>query len=222
MKKGMGKAVSRVNSLTSPMTSVRSPTFRTTTNSRKMATRMEIREDGTTLKILSGSFGRNSITAMLEKQMMSIHMSSRPVFQSCVSGSLKGCSCARPMTIASPLQNPIITGAGRSVMKRDRLRRDTISMSTPANMTEGKSSSTPSPFMPVPALGMNVPMIAANAPVAPFTMAGRPPKREQIKPIIHAACSAIGGLMLAMKAKATDSGICAKQIVRPSRTSRTT
>lgn len=52
-------------------------------------------------------------------------------------------------------------------------------------------------------------------------MPGRPPKALQMKPTIHAAWRAIGGLMFAMKAKATDSGICAKQMVTPNRTSRT-
>jgi hypothetical protein len=50
---------------------------------------------------------------------------------------------------------------------------------------------------------MKVPTIAAKAPVAPLTIPGRPPKALQMKPTIQAAWRAMGGLMLAMKAKAT-------------------
>lgn len=126
------------------------------------------------------------------------------------------------MTMARPLQKPSITGEGNRVMKRESLVTETSTIKRPANMTEGKSNSTPSPLLPVPAGGMKVPTIAAKAPVAPLTIPGRPPKALQMKPTIQAAWRAMGGLMLAMKAKATDSGICAKQMVMPKRTSRMT
>mmetsp|Transcript_41687 Transcript_41687/g.134795 ORF Transcript_41687/g.134795 Transcript_41687/m.134795 type:complete len:217 (+) Transcript_41687:924-1574(+) len=215
-------AVSEVNSLTSLMTSVLWPRGRTTANSKMMELMMAMRDEGTTLNIFNGILGKNSMMSMLEKQMVNIQYNSGPLLNSSVSGSMNGCSWARPMTIARPLQNPIMTGAGNSVMKRDKLRAETKSIKKPANITEGKRSSTPGPFSPVPASGMKVPMMAAKAPVAPLTMPGRPPKTLQIRPTIQAACSAIGGLTLAMKAKATDSGICAKQMVMPNSTSRMT
>mmetsp|Transcript_109394 Transcript_109394/g.214413 ORF Transcript_109394/g.214413 Transcript_109394/m.214413 type:complete len:223 (-) Transcript_109394:196-864(-) len=221
MKNGIGKAVSKVNSDTSRMTLVRLPVGRTMTNSIKIEAMTATRDDGTTLKILRGSFGKNSMSNMLEKQITSIQVISEPDFHSCVSGSWNGCNCASPITNANPLQNPIITGAGSKVMNRESSVADTTSMSTPANITEGKSNSTPGPFSPVPAFGMKVPMIAAKAPVAPLTMPGRPPKRLHVRPTIHAACNAIGGLICAMNAKATDSGIWAKQMVTPSKISRT-
>ena len=49
-------------------------------------------------------------------------------------------------------------------------------LQNPSKATDGKSSSTPSPLLPVPAGGMKVPTMAAKAPVAPLTMPGRPPK----------------------------------------------
>mmetsp|Transcript_56523 Transcript_56523/g.132554 ORF Transcript_56523/g.132554 Transcript_56523/m.132554 type:complete len:230 (-) Transcript_56523:107-796(-) len=221
MKNGMGKAVSGVNSLKSLMVLVRLPAItRTTRNSSMTAEMMAISEDGTTLKSFNGTCGKNSITDMLVKQMTNIQMSSAPSFHSCVSESLNGCSCANPITMASPLQNPIITGAGSIVMKRDNFSQDTSIMNTPANITDGNRSSTPSPLFPVPAVSMKVPMIAAKAPVAPLTIPGLPPNADTVKPMTQAACSAMGGLMWAMKAKATDSGICAKQTVTPKSTSR--
>mmetsp|Transcript_24964 Transcript_24964/g.59330 ORF Transcript_24964/g.59330 Transcript_24964/m.59330 type:complete len:233 (+) Transcript_24964:119-817(+) len=218
----MGNAVSTVNSLTSRMVSVRDPVLRTMANSMTMAVMIASKDEGITLKTFKGIFGRNSMTAMDEKQMTSIQIISAPSFQWCVSGFVNGCSCALPMTMARPLQKPSITGEGSRVMKRDSFVTDTTIIKSPASITEGKSSSTPGPLLPVPAGGMKVPTMAAKAPVAPLTIPGRPPKALQMNPTIHAACSAMGGLMFAMKAKATDSGIWAKQIVTPSNTSRIT
>mmetsp|Transcript_24960 Transcript_24960/g.59307 ORF Transcript_24960/g.59307 Transcript_24960/m.59307 type:complete len:255 (-) Transcript_24960:23-787(-) len=204
------------------MVEVREPELRTIANSITIAEMMAKSEEGTTLKIFNGILGKNSMTIMLEKQITSIQIISAPSFQWCVTGSSKGCSWDNPMTIARPLQKPSMTGDGSSVMKRESFVTDTKTMRIPASITEGNNSSTPSPLLPVPAGGIKVPMMAAKAPVAPLTMPGRPPKALQMKPTIHAACRAIGGLMLAMNAKATDSGICAKQIVTPRSTSRMT
>ena len=93
-------------------------------------------------------------------------------------------------------------------------------MKAPATITDGNSSSIPAPFCPgCSGSATSVEIIAANAPSAPFTMPERPPSSVQMSPTTHAAWSATGGLMCAMKANATDSGICAKQIVMPSSTS---
>mmetsp|Transcript_57270 Transcript_57270/g.174386 ORF Transcript_57270/g.174386 Transcript_57270/m.174386 type:complete len:206 (+) Transcript_57270:1180-1797(+) len=202
------------------MTFVRDPTFRTMPNSMTIAITMATSDEGIISRNnLSGIFGKNSITSMLVMQIMSIHINSKPDFHSWVASSVKGCNWAMPITMARPLQKPIITGAGNRVMKRARFARDTQSIRSPASMTDGNRSSTPWPLLPVPPGGMKVPMMAAKAPVAPLTMPGRPPKTLQMRPTIHAACNAMGGLMWAMKANATDSGICAKQIVMPRRTS---
>lgn len=64
MKKGIGNAVSKVNSETSRMVAVRAPMLRTTANSRTMAEMMANKEDGMTLKIFKGILGKNSMTAM--------------------------------------------------------------------------------------------------------------------------------------------------------------
>lgn len=85
MKKGMGNAVSNVNSETSRMVAVREPTLRTTANSRTMAEMMASKDEGITLKILKGNLGKHSIMIMAVKQMISIHIISDPSFQWCVS-----------------------------------------------------------------------------------------------------------------------------------------
>mmetsp|Transcript_5635 Transcript_5635/g.14921 ORF Transcript_5635/g.14921 Transcript_5635/m.14921 type:complete len:201 (-) Transcript_5635:184-786(-) len=131
-----------------------------------------------------------------------------------------GCSCESPITIAMPQQKPSMMEAAISVMKRSPRSSHTSSMKAPATITDGKSSRIPSPLPPsVSGTSTNVAMMAAYAPSAPLTMPERPPKMVQMRPTTHAACSATGGLMCAMKAKATDSGTCAKQIVMPSSTS---
>ena len=96
-------------------------------------------------------------------------------------------------------------------------------MSTPPHITDGKSSSIAALFAPgADGAGRKVAITAAKAPVAPLTMPGRPPKRPQISPTIHAECSATGGRTCAISANAIDSGICAKQMTTPSIVSRTT
>mmetsp|Transcript_40213 Transcript_40213/g.65018 ORF Transcript_40213/g.65018 Transcript_40213/m.65018 type:complete len:293 (-) Transcript_40213:734-1612(-) len=77
-KKGTGKAVSDVNLLTSPMVSVLDPNGRTAANSISTATRMAISEEGITLKIFSGIFGRNSMVTIDTIMIRSIHHSSAP------------------------------------------------------------------------------------------------------------------------------------------------
>lgn len=104
-----------------------------------------------TLKILKGNLGKHSMMIMAVKQMISIHIISDPSFQWCVSWSSKGCNWDKPMTMARPLQKPSITGEGNRVMKRESLVTETSTIKRPANMTEGKSNSTPSPLLPVPA-----------------------------------------------------------------------
>mmetsp|Transcript_29672 Transcript_29672/g.81686 ORF Transcript_29672/g.81686 Transcript_29672/m.81686 type:complete len:210 (-) Transcript_29672:171-800(-) len=206
------------------MVSVRQPKGRTRANSRTTAERIARSEEGTTRNKRRGTFGRNSMVAIATSVMRSIHSSSPPDFQLpwCPSGAvvLKGWSCAKPMTTARPLQKPIITGDGKSRMKRERCSTDARIINRPASITEGKSSSTPFPLPPGSSCAARkVAMIAAKAPVAPFTMAGRPPKRLQTSPTIQAACSATGGRTCARKAKATDSGIWAKPMVIPKSTS---
>jgi len=74
------------------MTSVREPVGLTMTNSTRMAQSTAIKEEGTTFKIFRGSFGKNSMMSMLVMQMVNIQAISPPVFQWCVSASLKGWS----------------------------------------------------------------------------------------------------------------------------------
>ena len=112
---------------------------------------------------------------------------------------------------------------GSIVTKRSRRRSQTTSMRTPPHITDGKSSSIAALFAPgADGAGRKVAITAAKAPVAPLTMPGRPPKRPQISPTIHAECSATGGRTCAISANAIDSGICAKQMTTPSIVSRTT
>mmetsp|Transcript_1237 Transcript_1237/g.2742 ORF Transcript_1237/g.2742 Transcript_1237/m.2742 type:complete len:208 (-) Transcript_1237:164-787(-) len=134
--------------------------------------------------------------------------------------SWKGCNCDSPMTIARPLQKPSMTEAGTSVMNLYVPVSQMRSMKAPHVITDGNSNSMPAPFPPCWAGGgIMVAMMAAKAPSAPFTIPVLPPNRLQIKPTTHAAWIAMCGFMCAMKAKATDSGIWAKQMVMPNRTS---
>eukprot|EP00964_Phaeocystis_antarctica_P055240 scaffold32490_cov58-Phaeocystis_antarctica.AAC.6 len=60
-------------------------------------------------------------------------------------------------------------------------------MSSPATITEGKRVSMPAPLPPsTSGSSRNVAMIAANAPVAPLIIPGRPPPKAHTKPTIHA------------------------------------
>mmetsp|Transcript_48462 Transcript_48462/g.105514 ORF Transcript_48462/g.105514 Transcript_48462/m.105514 type:complete len:241 (-) Transcript_48462:4-726(-) len=199
------------------MVSVPSMNRRTIANSMIIATTIATREDGMTLKIRNGSFGRNSITAMETTVMTIIHASTGPSLCS------KGWSWELPIIRPSPLQKPIITGEGNRRMNLDKSRAENTSMRNPANITEGNKSSTPAPFPPSSrGSGRNVEIMAANAPVAPFTMPGLPPNTLQMSPTIQAACKATGGFTLAINANATDSGICAQAMVTPNRTSLVT
>mmetsp|Transcript_20825 Transcript_20825/g.56875 ORF Transcript_20825/g.56875 Transcript_20825/m.56875 type:complete len:209 (-) Transcript_20825:158-784(-) len=205
------------------MTGVFAPaTPRTRQNSMKTAEKMAKSEEGKTLAALCGILGTNSMTSMAMLISAVMHQSLEPPTQCLCSPwpSLKGWSWESPMTIARPLQKPSITEAGTSEMNLYPRVSQISSMKAPQAMTEGKSSSTPAPLPPgVAGSGMSVAMMAAKAPSAPLTIPGRPPKTLQISPTTHAAWMATGGLMCAMKAKATDSGIWAKQIVMPSATS---
>mmetsp|Transcript_21604 Transcript_21604/g.52670 ORF Transcript_21604/g.52670 Transcript_21604/m.52670 type:complete len:241 (-) Transcript_21604:4-726(-) len=199
------------------MVSVPSMNCRTIANSMTTATMIATREDGITLKIRNGSFGRNSITTMETTVITIIHARTGPSLCS------KGWSCELPIIRPSPLQKPIITGEGNRRMNLDRSKAENISIRNPANITEGNNNSTPTPFPPSSrGSGRNVEMMAAKAPVAPLTMPGLPPNRLQISPTIQAACKATGGFTLAINANATDSGICAQAMVTPKRTSLVT
>jgi len=101
-----------------------------------------------------------------------------------------------------------MTGSGSSAMNRSSRNAQTSSMSTPASMTDGKTSSMPEPFPPeTSGTPKNPCRIAAKDPVAPSTMPGLPPSKAHISPTIHAAWSATGGLTRARYEKAIVSGI---------------
>lgn len=159
---------------------------------------------------------------MAVSMMRTMKPSSAPPFQ-CRSSpcpSRNGWSCARPMTTARPFTKPTMTDPGMRVMYFEPPTSQNPPMSTPAQITEGKRSSTPSPLPPgVVGSGMKVAMMAAKAPVAPLIIPGRPPSTPQMRPTTQAECSAMGGRTFARKANATDSGICAKAMMSPSRTS---
>ena len=194
-------------------------TFRAIAYSMRTAERIARSDDGSSFAALCGIFGTNSITSIAVSMMMIMNASSTPSFHTPWPIS-NGWSCDIPITTASPQQKPSITDAAISVMYRWPPIAHTTKQIAPAVITDGKSSSTPSPLPPFSSgRSTSVEMIAANAPSAPFTIPDRPPRTVQIRPTTHAACSATGGLMCAMNANATDSGICAKQIVMPSSTS---
>mmetsp|Transcript_18999 Transcript_18999/g.48995 ORF Transcript_18999/g.48995 Transcript_18999/m.48995 type:complete len:262 (+) Transcript_18999:1158-1943(+) len=196
------------------MVSVRKPLGRTMPNSTMIAETIATSEDGTSLEYLHGILGTNSIVSIEMSVMVSMQPSSGPDLPR------NGCSCASPITMARPLQKPAITLSGIRVMYLAPPTSHSAPISTPAKMTDGKTSSMPSPLPPtVEGGGMNVAMIAANAPVAPLIMPGRPPSAAQMSPTIQAACSATGGRTWAKKANATDSGTWANVMVMPSKTS---
>mmetsp|Transcript_114111 Transcript_114111/g.333549 ORF Transcript_114111/g.333549 Transcript_114111/m.333549 type:complete len:248 (+) Transcript_114111:1089-1832(+) len=204
------------------MTSVRPPTGRTMQNSKTTEEMMASSEEGSNLATFNGILGKNSMMSMAVIISANMHQSLAPLTQ-CFSSpcpSLKGWSCDQPITIANPLQKPSMTEPGTSEMNLKLPVSQISSMKQPHTMTDGKSNSMPSPLPPgCVGSGMSVAMMAAKAPSAPLTMPVRPPKRLHIKPTTQAACIATCGLMCAMKANATDSGIWAKQMVMPSATS---
>mmetsp|Transcript_30971 Transcript_30971/g.77470 ORF Transcript_30971/g.77470 Transcript_30971/m.77470 type:complete len:211 (-) Transcript_30971:270-902(-) len=206
----------------SPIVSVLKPAARMVCSSAT-ATTTARREDGTSFAYANGSLGTNSMIA-IETNMISImNPSSAPSFHS-IAPSLvvcpNGCNCARPMTMASPFANPTMTDSGIMVMKRAPPPTVTTPINTPASITEGKSSSTPSPLPPSESgFGRKPAMTAANAPEAPWIMPGRPPKRAQTSPRIQAAWIATVGRTCARKANDTDSGTWAQAMTMPSSTS---
>mmetsp|Transcript_7372 Transcript_7372/g.18015 ORF Transcript_7372/g.18015 Transcript_7372/m.18015 type:complete len:213 (+) Transcript_7372:2341-2979(+) len=205
------------------MVLVRPPkAWRTMTSSKKTDATTATSDDGTSLPT-TGTLGKYSMSAMARMQRSAIQTASQPVTHSCVCSSWNGCSCAMPITIARPFTKPIITGVGTSWIRLLSRKKAKTNMRTDATMTDTKSFSTPSYTYsqsppPVPSLherDTNVPATAAIAPVAPLIMPGLPPKTVAKRPTIHAAWRPTDGSTLAMKAKATDSGICAKHMIRP-------
>mmetsp|Transcript_12684 Transcript_12684/g.39915 ORF Transcript_12684/g.39915 Transcript_12684/m.39915 type:complete len:335 (+) Transcript_12684:809-1813(+) len=221
-KKGMGKRDSSERRATSPIVSVRRPCARMR-SSRADAMTMARSDEGNILAHARGIFGTNSMVSMLTVMIASMRPSSTPPFhvaRPASSCALNGWSCARKITMARPLQKPTMTGSPIIVTNRAPPPSQTRPISTPASITDGKRSSTPSPLSPR-AFGLDrkVAMTAANAPDAPWIMPGRPPKSAHTSPTIHALCSATAGRTCARKAKDTDSGTCANEMTTPRSTS---
>ena len=136
-------------------------------------------EAGTTLV----NFGRKWMIAIVSATRPSMIASGLPAIHSiCPSTpAVLNCpSCARKITIASPLTNPSITGCGTMRMNLPSLRTPASTCRTPIRTTAANMYS-------IPCSATSATSTTASAPVAPEIIPGRPPKTAVIRPTMKAA-----------------------------------
>ena len=129
------------------------------------------------------SFGVAQIRAMVPATSASVITSVMPDIQTwppAPSLTLNCSSCARKMTMASPLTKPSITGCGTIRMNLPKRKMPAVTCSMPISTTVANRYSTP-------CSATSDTITTAKAPVAPEIMPGRPPKTAVISPTINAA-----------------------------------
>ena len=117
----------------------------------------------------------------------------------------------RPIKRASPLTNPNMTGRGTRRMNFPSLR-------TPASTCSPPASSTPANRYSRPCEATRGAQTTAVAPAAPEITPGCAPKAAATALMTTAACNPTAGGTPATNVKASDSGIMARETVRPART----